>query len=188
MLERRDDYASLYRDFRWIIPERFNIGVAVADRWAAEDPDRTALLDYRADGAPDRLSFPSWRARSNALANALAGAGHTPRRPGRAAPAAELRDGHRACRHLQARRHRRAAGAAVRRRGAGIPPADRRREGWSSPMRRARPSCRGSQDACPASTGSWSSAATEPDDFGRLVADHLGRTSWPKTPALTIRR
>jgi hypothetical protein len=25
------------------IAEHFNIGVAVADRWAAEDPDRTAL-------------------------------------------------------------------------------------------------------------------------------------------------
>ena len=71
MLERRDDYASLYRDFRWIIPERFNIGVAVADRWAAEDPDRTALFDYRADGTPDRLSFSELARRSNALANAL---------------------------------------------------------------------------------------------------------------------
>jgi acetyl-CoA synthetase len=71
MLERRDDYASLYRDFRWVIPERFNIGVAVADRWAAEDPDRTALLDYRLDGAPERLSYLELARRSNALANAL---------------------------------------------------------------------------------------------------------------------
>ena len=71
MLERRDDYASLYRDFRWVIPERFNIGVAVADRWAAEDPERTALFDYRADGAPDRLSFSELAQRSNAFANAL---------------------------------------------------------------------------------------------------------------------
>ncbi|MCX7305209.1 MAG: AMP-binding protein [Hyphomicrobiales bacterium] len=71
MLERRDDYASLYGDFRWAIPDRFNIGVAVADRWAAEDPGRTALLDYRADGAPARLSFLELSQRSNAFANAL---------------------------------------------------------------------------------------------------------------------
>jgi acetyl-CoA synthetase len=71
MLERRDDYASLYGDFRWTIPERFNIGVAVADRWAAEDPGRTALFDYRADGAPARLSFLELSQRSNAFANAL---------------------------------------------------------------------------------------------------------------------
>jgi len=71
MLERRDDYASLYRDFCWIIPERFNIGVAVADRWAAEDPDRTALFDYGPDGAPERLSYLQLAHRSNAFANAL---------------------------------------------------------------------------------------------------------------------
>ena len=71
MLERRDDYASLYRDFRWIIPERFNIGVAVADRWASEDPERTALFDYRADGAPERLSYLELARQSNAFANAL---------------------------------------------------------------------------------------------------------------------
>jgi acetyl-CoA synthetase len=71
MLERRDDYASLYGDFRWAIPNRFNIGVAVADRWAAEDPGRTALFDYRADGAPARLSFLELSQRSNAFANAL---------------------------------------------------------------------------------------------------------------------
>jgi acetyl-CoA synthetase len=40
MLERRDSYRELYRDFRWNIPERFNIGVAVSDRWAW--PSRTA--------------------------------------------------------------------------------------------------------------------------------------------------
>lgn len=71
MLERREYYASLYGDFRWAIPDRFNIGVAVADRWAAEDPGRTALFDYRADGAPARLSFLELSQRSNAFANAL---------------------------------------------------------------------------------------------------------------------
>jgi acetyl-CoA synthetase len=71
MLERRDSYASLYRDFRWKIPERFNIGVAVSDRWAATDPGRTALLDYRADGEAQRLSFGELAARSNAFANGL---------------------------------------------------------------------------------------------------------------------
>jgi acetyl-CoA synthetase len=71
LLERRDDYPSLYRDFRWRIPERFNIGVAVADRWAAEDPDRTALFDCRADGVSESLTFAELARRSNAFANAL---------------------------------------------------------------------------------------------------------------------
>ena len=71
MLEPRDDYESLHRDFRWNIPERFNIGVAVADRWAARDPSRTALLDYSADGDATRLTYGELSARSNAFANAL---------------------------------------------------------------------------------------------------------------------
>jgi acetyl-CoA synthetase len=78
MLERRDSYASLIRDFRWTIPARFNIGVAVSDRWAASDPGRTALLDYRAEGEAQPLSFGELAARSNALANGLRalGVGH----------------------------------------------------------------------------------------------------------------
>ena len=71
MLERRDSYDALYRDFRWKIPLRFNIGVEVSDRWAAADPDRVALLDYRIDGNPESLSYGQLSTRSNALANGL---------------------------------------------------------------------------------------------------------------------
>jgi acetyl-CoA synthetase len=56
MLERAASYEALYRDFRWQIPQRFNIGVAVADRWALREPDRLALLEYNQDGQPRRLS------------------------------------------------------------------------------------------------------------------------------------
>jgi acetyl-CoA synthetase len=75
MLERRDSYSDLYRDFRWNIPPRFNIGVAVADGWAALEPDRNALLEYRVDGEPGRLTYGELMARSNALANGLRAGG-----------------------------------------------------------------------------------------------------------------
>jgi acetyl-CoA synthetase len=71
MLERRETYDTLYRDFYWQIPQRFNIGVAVADRWATVEPERTALLDYRVDGEAAKLSFGDLARRSNAFANAL---------------------------------------------------------------------------------------------------------------------
>ena len=71
MLERRDSYETLYRDFRWAIPDRFNIGTAIADRWARIDPHRIALFDYRVDGAADRMTFGQLAERSNALANGL---------------------------------------------------------------------------------------------------------------------
>ncbi|MEX0954242.1 MAG: acyl-CoA synthetase [Rhizobiaceae bacterium] len=75
MLQRRETYPELYRDFRWQIPERFNIGTAVADRWAAEDPDRVAVIAGTLDGDAPELTFAQLAARSNALANALAGFG-----------------------------------------------------------------------------------------------------------------
>ena len=75
MLERANSYDALYREFRWPTQERFNIGVAVADRWAARDPDRTALLEYRQNGDPQKLTYGQLAQRSNALANALRGKG-----------------------------------------------------------------------------------------------------------------
>lgn len=71
MLERRDTYAALYRDFHWNIPKTFNIGTAVSDRWAAVDAERTALIEYRAEGAMRKLSFGELSRHSNAFANAL---------------------------------------------------------------------------------------------------------------------
>jgi acetyl-CoA synthetase len=35
---------TLYNDFSWRIPEKYNIGVDVCDRWAEANPKRTALI------------------------------------------------------------------------------------------------------------------------------------------------
>ena len=72
MLEPRDTYERLIADFRWQIPSRFNIGVSVSDRWAAMEPDRIALIDYRGSAGADTLSYGELARRSDALANALA--------------------------------------------------------------------------------------------------------------------
>ncbi|PSJ50527.1 AMP-binding protein [Kumtagia ephedrae] len=71
MLQPADSYDALYRGFRWSIPERFNIGVAVSDRWAAREPDRVALLEFRGEGEPGLLTYGDLSARSNALAGAM---------------------------------------------------------------------------------------------------------------------
>src|SRR5690606_38458132 len=71
MLERSDSYEALVSGFRWEIPERFNIGVAVCDRWARAEPDRPALFAYRPEGQADVLSYGELARRSNAFANAL---------------------------------------------------------------------------------------------------------------------
>ncbi|WP_187969293.1 AMP-binding protein [Aquibium microcysteis] len=75
MLERRGDYDTLRSGFRWSIPKRFNIGVAVSDAWAARDPARTALIEWRPDGAPETISFSDLSVRSSAFASALVARG-----------------------------------------------------------------------------------------------------------------
>ena len=71
MLPDISDYEKLKADFRWVIPQRFNIGVAVADAWAAIDPERPAILDLRGGAALETLTFGALAERSNRLASAL---------------------------------------------------------------------------------------------------------------------
>ena len=78
MLQRSASYSQLYRDFRWDMPQRFNAGVAVSDRWADEDPDRVALYDFGgplgSEGIAQQsrsLSFGQLSRQSNALSNSL---------------------------------------------------------------------------------------------------------------------
>ena len=65
------DYGALYSQFRWAIPARYNIGVDVCDRWAAQEPDRLAILHVHADGRQDAVSYGYLRDTSNRLANVL---------------------------------------------------------------------------------------------------------------------
>jgi acetyl-CoA synthetase len=75
MLPDIRDYDRLIGEFRWQIPERYNIGVDVCDRWAAHAPDQAAILevDGRGDVAP--ITYSELRNRSNRLANVLADCG-----------------------------------------------------------------------------------------------------------------
>ncbi len=71
MLERAETYAALCDGFRWKVPEFFNIGVDVCDRWAENEPGRIALIQVGEDGAAREHSYAALRGRSNRLANLL---------------------------------------------------------------------------------------------------------------------
>ncbi|MGJ7041654.1 acetyl-CoA synthetase [Shinella sp. BE166] len=75
MLAERSTYDALYRDFRWKIPERFNIGTAVSNAWAAREPDRVCLQHFLPDAPPLALTYGELAARSDAFAAALAAEG-----------------------------------------------------------------------------------------------------------------
>jgi acetyl-CoA synthetase len=70
MLRHTADYQTLTRDFRWSIPARFNMGVAVCDDWARREPTRPALVEWTPKGLVIH-SYEDIRQASNRLAHAL---------------------------------------------------------------------------------------------------------------------
>ncbi|THD64198.1 MAG: AMP-dependent synthetase [Bradyrhizobium sp.] len=70
MLTETTDYEKLYRDFRWEIPERFNLATACCDRHA-DGSNRLALIYIDEDGAASRTSFDAVSEMSRRFANVL---------------------------------------------------------------------------------------------------------------------
>ncbi len=75
MLPDARTYDAIARDFRWRIPDRYNIGTDVCTRWALADPDRPAIIWQRPDGLVEPVTFGQLEEDSNRLANVLAARG-----------------------------------------------------------------------------------------------------------------
>lgn len=71
LLEPRDTFEALRRDFRWNIPADFNIGRVVADDWAEKAPDRICLEHFSPDGRHLSMTYGALAAQSSALADGL---------------------------------------------------------------------------------------------------------------------
>ncbi|HUU71929.1 MAG TPA: acyl-CoA synthetase [Burkholderiales bacterium] len=74
MLSVRDSYDALYSEFRWNIPDRYNIGVDVCDKWA-DGSQKPALIHETDRGDIRRYSFDELRSLSNRTANMFAAHG-----------------------------------------------------------------------------------------------------------------
>lgn len=70
MLEKRNTYEEVYKSFRWPIPEYYNIGVDICDKWAGERY-RLALIYEDEEGKVEKFTFWDLKGLSNRLANAL---------------------------------------------------------------------------------------------------------------------
>jgi acetyl-CoA synthetase len=70
MLTEAATYDELYRNFRWDIPDRFNMAVACCDRHA-DGTGRLALIYVDEDGATTRTSFDEVAEMSRRFANVL---------------------------------------------------------------------------------------------------------------------
>lgn len=77
MLNKVRSYSELEQNFSWNIPDFYNIGVDICDKWADRHPARLAIIEHVANAQPRRITFGNLKARSNRLANALKSLGVT---------------------------------------------------------------------------------------------------------------
>jgi medium-chain acyl-CoA synthetase len=68
------DYDADYAAFSLDVPETFNFGFDVVDKWA-EDPQKLAMLWVDEDGTEARYTFADMKRQSNRFANVLKGLG-----------------------------------------------------------------------------------------------------------------
>ena len=68
MIERASSYTDVCRNFRWNIPESYNLGVDICDKWV-NSTRRTALI-YE-DGEIREYTFSDLKGYSDRLANGL---------------------------------------------------------------------------------------------------------------------
>ena len=70
MLKPGLTYDDVYNSFQWQIPEFYNIGVDICDKWA-DQGNRLALIYEDENGRVDRYTFRDLKNLSNKLANGL---------------------------------------------------------------------------------------------------------------------
>ena len=78
MLSKAESYAELVDQFRWEVPQQYNIGVDVCDKWADSQPDRLALLHKAREGEVTTYTFADLKRLSNQVANLLTAYGLQP--------------------------------------------------------------------------------------------------------------
>ncbi|MGY3473446.1 AMP-binding protein [Bradyrhizobium ottawaense] len=75
MLKKAKTFDEVRNGHRWNIPDYYNIGADICDRWADKEPDRLAIIDVEAGKSTREYSFADLKAISNRLANALSARG-----------------------------------------------------------------------------------------------------------------
>ncbi|HSR12423.1 MAG TPA: AMP-binding protein, partial [Thermodesulfobacteriota bacterium] len=70
MLQKGHSYEEVYGTFRWQVPQYYNIGVDICDKWA-DERYRLALIYEDEDGKTEKFTFWDLKGLSNRLGNAL---------------------------------------------------------------------------------------------------------------------
>jgi acetyl-CoA synthetase len=70
MLSIYQTYQEAREHFRWEFPQHYNMGWDVCDKWADDEPERTAIIDLTSSQRKD-VSFAELKSKSSQLANLL---------------------------------------------------------------------------------------------------------------------
>jgi acetyl-CoA synthetase len=77
VLQKSESYEALRSRFSWVVPDFYNIGVDICDKWA-DDAARLALIHEHRDGSATRYTFADIRRLSNRAANLFVARGMHP--------------------------------------------------------------------------------------------------------------
>ena len=76
-MSSNDPYASLHAEFRWHVPEKFNIAEMCLHRWARDTPAAVAILQDMGHDKPVPFTYAALQGDARRLSNALGSLGVT---------------------------------------------------------------------------------------------------------------
>jgi acetyl-CoA synthetase len=76
-MSSHDPYERLHADFRWSVPEQFNIAEMCLHRWARETPGAVAIIDDGGDAGSVPFTYAALQRDARRLSNALGSLGVT---------------------------------------------------------------------------------------------------------------
>ena len=71
MWDQNLTYHHIYNNFKWNIPDNYNIGYDICEKWANKTPNKPAIIDLRSSGKTNSTSFKSLNQKANKVSNYL---------------------------------------------------------------------------------------------------------------------
>ena len=71
MWDQNLTYHHIYNNFKWNIPDNYNIGYDICEKWANKTPNRPAIIDLLSSGKTNTTSFRTLNQKANKVSNYL---------------------------------------------------------------------------------------------------------------------
>ena len=71
MWDQNLTYHHIYNNFKWNIPDNYNIGYDICEKWANKTPNRPAIIDLLSSGKTNSTSFRTLNQKANKVSNYL---------------------------------------------------------------------------------------------------------------------